>query len=298
MKPFKKDLMSIIYIFFVNLRDIFTRMKKSVIFYLSISLLIVGACSKYEKVIKSTDYRLKYKEALRYYAQEDFYRAQTLFDQIAPVFRGTLQADTVYFYQAMSYFKQSDYIMAGYYFQSFSKMYGGSPFVENADYMTAYCYYMNSPRAELDQENSLMAVQSFQLYLIKYPTSTRSAEAKQYINELRDKLVEKSYISAKLYFDLEDYKASIVALNNSLIDFPDSKFREQIMFMLLKSSYLYAENSIAARKKERFQAAIDEFYSFKAEFPESKYIRDAERYFEGASEFLGDDLEIDETGTN
>lgn len=260
-----------------------------------IGLLLLTACSGFEKVLKSSDYMLKYKEAKKYYAEEDYYHSQILFDQIAPVFRGTQQADSIYFLQAMSYFHQDDYIMAGHYFTMFARTYGGSPFVEEADYLSAYCFYLNSPRPELDQESTLMAIQSFQLFMIKYPNSERSKIAKEYIAELQDKLVEKSFISAKLYYDLEDYKASLVALNNCLLEYPDSKHREEIMYMILKSSYMLAEKSVVSKKKERFQQTIDEFYSFKAEYPESKLLKDANRYYKNSAKFLGEDIVLDKS---
>lgn len=273
-------------------------MKKELIVYLSGFLIILSSCSGFEKTLKSSDYKFKYSEAMRYYAEEDYYRAQTIFDQIAPVFRGAEQADTVYFYQAMSYYKQKDYIMAGHYFSTFSNVYGGSPFVEEADYMTAFCFYMNSPRPELDQDYTVQSIQNFHLYTIKYPNSERAVDAKNYIAELQDKLVEKSFISAKLYFDLEAYKASLVALNNSLLEYPDSKHREDIMYMILKSSYMLADKSIVAKKKQRFQDTVDEFYTFKSEFPESKYMRDANRMYRSAYNFLDGDLGIEEEEIN
>jgi outer membrane protein assembly factor BamD len=261
--------------------------KKSILVYLSVALIIVSSCTGYEKLLKGTDYRLKYKEAKRYYAEEEYYKAQVLYDHIAPVFRGTEQADSVYFYQAMCYFKQKDYVMAGHYFSTFSKTYGGSPFVEEADYMAAYCYYENSPRPELDQENTEMGIQMFQLYLIKHgENGERVNEAKNYIAELKDKLVEKSFISAKLYYDLEAYKASLVALNNSLLEYPESKYREEIMFMILKSSYMFAYGSVENKKKERFQTTVDEYFSFKSEFPESRFIKDANKFYKVSSRYL------------
>jgi outer membrane protein assembly factor BamD len=255
----------------------------------SILGFIIG-CSGYEQVLKSSDYKWKYREAVDYYEAEDYVRAGTIFDQIAAVFRGTDQADSVYYLQAMSYYHQRDYIMAGHYFRTFAQTYGGSPFVEAADYMGAYCYYLSSPRPELDQSTTVQAIQAFQLYLIKYPANKRTEEVTGYLNELRDKLVEKSFISARLYYQLEDYKASIVALNNSLMKYPDSKYREDIMYMLVKSSYMLADKSINVKKKDRFQDAIDEYYSFAAEFPESKYIRDAKKYYRLAAKYLGEDI--------
>lgn len=250
---------------------------------------IIGGCSNYEKILKSSDYKLKYNAAVKFYNKEDYVRAATLFDQIATVFRGTDQADSVYFLQAMSYFHQNDYILSGHYFRMFAQTYGASPFAEQADFMGAYCYYLSSPRPELDQTNTIQAMQAFQLHLIKYPESKKKAEVANYLIELRDKLVEKSYLSAKLYYDLDDYKASIVALRNSILKYPESKYREEIMFMLVKSSYMLADRSIQAKKKERFQEAIDDYYSFAAEFPDSKYMKEAKRYYRLSATYLGED---------
>jgi outer membrane protein assembly factor BamD len=197
----------------------------------------------------------------------------------------------------MCYFKQGDYILSGHYFRTFASTYGGSPFVEDADFMGAYCYYLTSPRPELDQESTVQGIQAFQLFLIKFPNSARKEEVTKYLDELRNKLVEKSYISAKLYYDLEDYKASMVALNNSLVTYPDSKYREEIMFMLVKSSYMLADKSIYTKKKERFQAAIDEYYSFAAEYPESPYMKEAKKYYRLSAKYLGNELIEDEEQT-
>ncbi len=254
--------------------------------------LFIFSCSGYERLLKSSDYELKYKKAFEYYEKEDYVRASTLFDQIVSVFRGTNKADSVYYYQAMSYYNQNDYILAGHYFENFVRTFGNSDFTEEASFNRAYCYYLTSPRSSLDQTNTVQAIQSFQLFLIRYPNNERAQECRDLINELKEKLVEKSYMSARLYFDLEDYKASIVALNSSLIEYPESKFREEIMFLILKSSYLLAYNSVEKKQKERYQATVDEYYSFLAEFPDSKYIKEADKIFENSAKELDIDAEI------
>jgi outer membrane protein assembly factor BamD len=38
--------------------------------------------------------------------------------------------------------------------------------------------------------------------------------------------------------------------------------------------------------RERFQAAVDEYYSFIGEFPESKNVKDAQRMYDRADRFL------------
>jgi outer membrane protein assembly factor BamD len=221
---------------------------------------------------------------MEYYENEEYVRAGTLFDQITAVYRGTTKADTVFYYQAKSYFNQRDYILSGHHFKNLAFNYPNSVYAEEADFMTAYCYYKQSPKPSLDQENSVQAINYFQLFGIKYPTSERNREAEKYIAEMRNKLVQKSYMSAKLYYDLEDYKASIIALQNSLNDYPDTEHREELKFLLLRSNYLLAENSIVARQIERYQETVDEYYSFVGEFPESKYRQQADRIYDASLE--------------
>ena len=70
------------------------------------------------------------------------------------------------------------------------------------------------------------------------------------IDELREKLEQKSYYIAKLYFDTEDYKSAIVSLKNVLIDFPDTDFSEEIHFLILDANHLLASNSVSSKQKK------------------------------------------------
>jgi outer membrane protein assembly factor BamD len=245
-------------------------------------LVVFSGCSGYEKLLKSSDYRLKFTKAMEYYEDEEYVRAGTLFDQISSVYRGTTKADTVFYYQAKSYFNQRDYILSGHHFKNLAFNFPNSVYAEESDYMVAYCHYKLSPKPSLDQQNSVQAVNYFNLFMIKYPTSERKAEAKTIIDEMRNKLVQKSYLSAKLYYNLEDYRASIIALQNSLNEFPNTEHREELMFLLLRSHFLLAENSIVTRQVERYQDSVDEYYSFVGEFPESNYRQQADRIYDEA----------------
>ena len=255
-------------------------------FYLFIVIIAFASCSQFEKLRKSSDYHLKYRKAFEYYHAGDFVRSGQLFDDISSIFSGTNKADTVAFYRAMSYFKQKDYLNASYYFIQFCKDQRQSPFVEESEYLAGYCYYKQSPRAPLDQANTDAAIESFQVFLTRHPGSKFAEDAEKYLAEMKDKLVDKSYLTAKLYYNLGQYKASINALTNSLDDYPETKYREELMYLLLRSSYLLAENSVLSKKKERFQSAVDEYYSFIGEFPKSQYVKDAQRMYDRADRYL------------
>jgi outer membrane protein assembly factor BamD len=96
----------------------------------------------------------------------------------------------------------------------------------------------------------------------------------------------KSFINAKLYFDLGYYKSSIIALRNSLSDYPDTKYREDIMYLMVKSNYNLAEKSIEYKQKERYQNALDEYYSFMTEYPKSKYSGDVQKIYKDLADYL------------
>jgi outer membrane protein assembly factor BamD len=213
-------------------------------------------------------------------------KSATLLDQVANIYRGTTKADTVKYYQAMSYYGQRDYILAGHYFNELATTYSSSDYVEEAEFMTAYCYYKMSPRPSLDQEATYKAITALQMYIAKYPGSERVTEARELIAELSDKLVEKSYNSAKLYYDLGYYKSAIIALRNSLEQYPETQYREELLYLILRSSFLLADNSVESKKKERLQSTVDEYLSFKSEFPDSKYDKEAERMFRSTQESL------------
>jgi len=122
--------------------------------------------------------------------------------------------------------------------------------------------------------------------MVKYPTSERVSECQAIIVEMSDKLVEKSFISARLYYDLGYYKSAILALRNSLIEYPETQYREELMFLILKSSYLLADGSVPSKQRERFQATVDEYYSFIGEFKEGPHAREAKRMYESSSKYL------------
>jgi outer membrane protein assembly factor BamD len=85
---------------------------------------------------------------------------------------------------------------------------------------------------------------------------------------------------------MKQYKAAIVALQNSLKEYPESVYRQEMMYLKLNSLYLYAQNSVPSKQKERYQTALDDYYSFIEEFPKSQYLKDVTRIYQSTSKVL------------
>jgi len=249
-------------------------------------VIMLSSCGGYEKILKSGDIDTKYESALEYYEEGQYVKAVTLIEQILPRLKGTQKAEELDYLHAKCYYEMDDYVMAGHYYRSFVSNYFNSPRAEEADFMGAYCYYELSARPALDQTNTINAINAFTLFMNRWPGSSRIDEAQELITEMEEVLVEKSYMTARLYYDLEKYKSAVVAINNSLNDYPDTKYREELIFLKLKASFLLAKNSIRSKQQERYQDTVDEYYTFIDEFPDSKFAREAERIYNESNEFL------------
>ena len=267
---------------------------------IAIILLALAAtsCGEYEKLLKSGDYELKKQKVYDYYDDAKYNRSIELLTQILPRYRATDEAEQLNWINAQAHFKIRDYMMAGTYYQSFADTYPRSNNAEEAAYLSALCDYYLSPRPELDQAYTRKAIENFTIFMQRYPTSTRLDDCKAKVLELQEKLVEKSYLSARLYYDLKEYRSATVSLANSLKEYPDTKYREELMFLKLDSYFLYAGRSVPAKQVERYQTTLDEYYSFIEEFPQSKYEKDVKRIFETTAKFLKMDTAVQKTETN
>jgi len=249
-------------------------------------LVLLSSCGEYNKLLKSTDYELKKNKTKEYFEAGKYVKTTELLAQIIPRFRATSESEDLAWMNAQSFYQMKDYMSAGAYFKSYSDQYGYGKYVEEAHFLSAMCDYHMSPRAELDQAYTRSSIEGFNYYLSRYPSSPRAEECRILIKELQDKLVEKSYLSARLYHDMTEYRSAVVALTNSLKEFSDSKYREEMMFLKLNSLFLYAENSLAGRQIERYQTTLDDYYSFMEEFPNSRFNRDARRIYQTTARAL------------
>ena len=256
------------------------------LFIVLIILVLASSCGEYEKLLKSTDSDLKKEKAKEYYAEGQYVKSSELLSQILPRYRATEEAEELNWMYAQSYYGMKDYFMAGSYFKTFIDQFPFGKHAEEAHYLVAMCDYKISPRSELDQENTKNALEEFKIFIDKYAYSPKVDECKKMISELQDKLVEKSHNNAKLYYDMKEYKAAVVAINNSLKQYANSKYREEMMFLKLNSLFLYAENSMADKQKTRYQDTLDDYYSFMEEYPRSEYSKDVTSIFQKTNKFL------------
>ncbi len=248
--------------------------------YIALSTWLLASCSDFRKVMKSSSWEEKYKAALEYYEQKDYYRATVLLEDVLPIIRGTKTAEEAQFYYAYAHYYERKYILSAHYFKQFYETYSRSERAQEAMFMHAYSLYLDAPNPSLDQTSTAEAIQAIQRFINRYPYSEYKERAETVLAETRLKLEQKAYDNARLYYKLSQYKAAIIALDNFQADFPDSDFVEEISFWKLAAQFKLAEQSIQAKQRERYYTTIELYQTFVDRYPESKYVRDAESMYE------------------
>lgn len=250
------------------------------IFYTLLITLVLSSCSEYQKALKSEDIATKFKLGSDLYDAGKFSKANKLFAQIAPQYRGKPQAEKLMYMYSNSFYQMKDYYMAGYQFERFEGQYPKSEKAEEALFMSAKSFSKLSPVYSKDQKETITAIEKLQLFINKYPDSEYLSEANAIIQELDYKLEKKAFEIAKLYnkianFESEDYEASIKAFDNFLLDYPGSSFREEAMFYRFDSAYKLGINSVEYRREERINIAIKHYNAFNKAYPESQHNSEA-----------------------
>ncbi|HYG51884.1 MAG TPA: outer membrane protein assembly factor BamD [Flavobacteriales bacterium] len=246
--------------------------------------LISSTCNKYNKLLKSSDYNLKYEKALEYYDKKDYTRAMALLEEILPLLRPTAKGEPAYYKYCYCHYYTKEYYLAGYYFRNFSKLYPAGEKAEECLFMSGICNLKNSPRWSLDQTETYEAIKDFQQFLDKYPESNRRQRCNNIIDSLNFKLERKAFENAKLYHKIENYKSASIALKSMLEQYPNTPFKEEAMFLIVESDYLYALNSIESKKLERFEQTIKSYTNFVAAYANSKKRKKADQYYNQALE--------------
>ena len=260
---------------------------------------VFTSCGEYNKVLKSTDYEFKYEAAKGYFAQGKNSQAASLLEELIPILKGTTNGEESLYMLGMTYFNQGDYISASRYFNTYYTTYPRGYYTELARFYSGKALYLDTPEPRLDQSSTYKAIQELQMFMEYFPASIRRETAQNMIFELQDKLVEKEYLSAKMYYDLgaytgntvysstgNNYLAAVVTAENVLREYPYTKRREDLSLLVLRAKYDMAKASVDEKKEERMRETIDEYYAFKNEFPESKHMKELENIFKDASKYV------------
>ena len=255
--------------------------------------VLFSSCGEYNKILKSTDYELKYSYAKKYFNMKEFTKSATLLEELVPIYKGTASAEESLYLLAQSYYGQKDYLTASQYFNTYYTTYPKGEYTELARYYSGYGLYLDSPDPRLDQTQTYKAIAELQLYLEYYPQSERAKEAQNIMFELQEKLAFKELLATRLYYNLGTYmgnnfQSSVITAQNALKNYPYSKYREEFMYYVIQSKYELAMVSVEEKLQGRYRDVVDEYYNYMNEYPEGKYVKQVNKFYDYASKRIND----------
>lgn len=264
--------------------------------------LAAAGCGGYNKLLKNGTPQEKYDQAIALLNAGRNQKAIDLFANVQPMFIGKPQQDSIAYFIALGYYRMRDFVTSGMLFDQFRQTYGNgrSNFLEDAEFLYADGLYRSSPPPNRDQSATMTAIVAIDEYLERYPDSKNREYMLDNMEELQGKLKEKAYLNAKVYYDTGQYKAAVVAFRNALDRYPDTPHREEILYLIAKSNYLLARNSLERLQRERYMGVMEAYYNFTGEYPQSSHVKEVEKMNEEAREFLAkfSDVNLEKTNTS
>lgn len=251
------------------------------VIYTIICLLAFSAC-KFQRIRKG-DAKEQYDAAIRYYEKRDYYRAGLLLEQVLPLIRGSKEFELASFYYAYCHFHQEQLALAADYFRKFYENFRGSKYAEEARYMHVKSLHKDAAPSNLDQTNTLEAINATQSYLNAYANSNYMEECSKILQELRGKLEKKAFDNARIYHKIGYFQAAVTAFNNFRREFPDSQYAEDALYLSIESQYKYAKQSIEKKQIERFKTVVKISEDFIDRYPDSKYKKTVKIYTDRAN---------------
>jgi outer membrane protein assembly factor BamD len=246
---------------------------------LAAALLLVSSCSKFRSIQKSDDWRVRYEAGLDYFAKKDYYRASLLFEDILPIVRGLPEGEKVEFNLAYCQYYERTYLLAANQFKTFYETYGRSQNAEEAKFMYAYSLFSSAPSSNLDQREGIEAMDAMQVFINQYPDSRFRDKAVEVIAVSQEKLERKGFDNARQYLKLRNYQAAIISFGNFRKNYPDSKYNEEVAYLIVVAQYRLAERSLSNLQTKRYRLVLESYKELVDSYPDSKFIKDAEKLY-------------------
>lgn len=275
-------------------------------------LWLFTSCNSYNKILKSTDYEYKYEAAKEYYMLGKYSKAAVILDELISIMKGTDKAEETLFMVGMCYYGMEDYETASHYFTTYYNSYPRGVYAEEARYYTGKSLYMAVPEPRLDQTATVKAIKELQIFLEYYPQSKKNEIVHNMLYDLQNNLAQKEYETAKLYYNLgpytgnfnfsstspqanaNNYESCVITAQNALKDYPYCIQREEFAILILRAKYQMAMQSVDEKKHERMRDAMDEYYAFKNDYPESGYMEEANQMLKKINKATGGNISEDE----
>lgn len=214
--------------------------------FLSATLLVGCAGSGDNKKSHTQFCHEKYEKAEEMFKNGKYGRVQEKLEDILSLCAGTGYMEKSQFLLAESYFNLEEWIEARGEYGSFVMNFPGSPFAETAMFRKAVSSFNMEYKVTLDESSTTTAMKDFERYLDNYPETPLRDSVNYYYALLVERMAEKEFLTARLYMRMGKPQATVIYLKEFLETYPNSKRRQESLFMIT-DAYTELDQFDAAR---------------------------------------------------
>lgn len=133
-----------------------------------------------------------------------------------------------------SYQGRREWLTAALEFNRLASEFPAGPWADDARFEVCRSYAEISPRPQLDQENTRMAVEHCQSLLIFYPESEYVPRAEEIIERLTNRLAEKEYLVGEDYFRRRAFDSAVIYYEELVRDFPGTVWAPRALLRMVQ----------------------------------------------------------------
>ncbi len=208
---------------------------------------ILNGCSSDRGKISHAEFcKNKYVAAEELFKKQKYGKAQDKLEEILSLCAGTGYMEQSQFLLAESYFNLEEWIEARGEYGSFVLNFPGSPFIETAEFRKAISSFNMEFKVARDESNTTIAMRDFERYLSNYPDSPLRDSVNYYYGLLVERMAEKEFQTARLYYRMDKYQAAVIYLKEFLDTYKVSSRRKDA-FKIIVDSYVELDQFEPAR---------------------------------------------------
>ena len=199
---------------------------------LAVTAVLIGCPKELPRNLSADEL---YETGKSYHAEKKYDRAIEALQRLLLQDPNHPKADSGQYLIGDSYFRQKRYLTAGAEFLRLAQNRPAGELADDSRYRACESYYNLSPRAELDQEYTIQAIDQCRSVVLLYPGSPFAPKATTLVRELRDKLAIKELLTAEYYFKRKAYDSAIVYLDHLLTAYRGARVEPEALLMLFRS---------------------------------------------------------------
>jgi outer membrane protein assembly factor BamD len=169
------------------------------------------------------------------FKKQEYGRIKNKLEEILALCPGTGYMEQAQFMLAESFFNLEEWIEARGEYGSFVLNFPGSPYAETAEFRKAVSSFNMEFHIARDDTQTTVAMKDFERFTSNYPESPLADSVDFYYNKLINRLAEREFQTANLYYKLEKPKAVVIYLKDFLTLYPQSERRFDAYVLTAKS---------------------------------------------------------------